>query len=227
MLIGHLLSCRGQGSPKTTFTSSLCGGSVPDVPALQSELDRLWACGYDPEGRQQLGGYVTGTQKWIGTSEACVLLRGQSVRCNIVAFRQGSAGDGSTAAAAAMEHAFRHFSGQSSKERWGLGVGQVTRVSRPPLYLQHSGHSRTVVGVQRRFDKSGQVDFLLVLDPGLGDRGFGDFLSASRRGTGWQKFVKRSIAPLQRKSEYEFLVIEEGAITPDQAVAARCIAQHI
>lgn len=227
MLIGHLLSCRGQGSPSTTFTSSLCGGSVPDVPALQSELDRLWACGYDPEGRQQLGGYVTGTQKWIGTSEACVLLRGQSVRCNIVAFRQGSAGDGSTAATAAMEHAFRHFSGQSSKERWGLGVGQVTRVSRPPLYLQHSGHSRTVVGVQRRFDKSGQVDFLLVLDPGLGDRGFGDFLSASRRGTGWQKFVKRSIAPLQRKSEYEFLVIEEGAITPDQAAAARCIAQHI
>merc|ERR1712070_735363 len=105
-------------------------------------------------------------------------------------------------------------------------MGTVTRTDRPALYLQHDGHSRTVVGVQRRREGAGHADFLLVLDPGLGRTGFEGFFEAVRRGRGWEKFVKRSIAPLKRKSEYELLIVEQGSCASDSA-ATRCISQHV
>eukprot|EP00419_Tripos_fusus_P005961 CAMPEP_0172692354 /NCGR_PEP_ID=MMETSP1074-20121228/25196_1 /TAXON_ID=2916 /ORGANISM="Ceratium fusus, Strain PA161109" /LENGTH=423 /DNA_ID=CAMNT_0013512545 /DNA_START=13 /DNA_END=1284 /DNA_ORIENTATION=- len=226
MLIGHL---QLHGWPQ------LFGGLVPSIETLQVELERLWASGFDPEGRQQLGGVVSGTRKWIGTSEACVLLRGQAVRCNIVAFRSGTTttttdpADAMSAASAVVERAWRHFRDSASAAGNGCGTAVASASSRPPLYLQHDGHSRTVVGVQRRSERCGSVtDFLLVLDPGLGQYGFEDFSSCAERGSGWEKFVKRSLAPLRRKAEYELLVVEpDGIITEAQAAAARCIARRV
>lgn len=227
MLIGHL---QLHGWPR------LFGGSVPSIERLQLELERLWALGFDPEGRQQLGGVVSGTRKWIGTSEACVLLRGQAVRCNIVAFQSGLAtadsadsADAVSAASAVVERAWRHFRDGAASAGKGCGTAVAAASSRPPLYLQHDGHSRTVVGVQRRSEQRGSTtDFLLVLDPGLGQHGFEDFSSCAERGLGWEKFVKRSLAPLRRKAEYELLVVEtEGTITEAQAAAARCIAHRV
>eukprot|EP00747_Dinoflagellata_sp_TGD_P186785 gnl/TRDRNA2_/TRDRNA2_44068_c0_seq1.p1 gnl/TRDRNA2_/TRDRNA2_44068_c0~~gnl/TRDRNA2_/TRDRNA2_44068_c0_seq1.p1 ORF type:complete len:347 (-),score=67.75 gnl/TRDRNA2_/TRDRNA2_44068_c0_seq1:102-1007(-) len=201
MLIGHLLQSNCKAAEGKLF-----GGLVPSISSLQSELERLWACGYDTEGAAQLGGRVSGTKKWIGTSEACILLRGQSVRCNIVAFRGSS---DVSAADAVVERAWRHFSSHAVPQR-----GAVCSSAQPPLYLQHDGHSRTIVGVQKRYEAGGKrSDFLLVLDPGLGQGGFEDFKAAAARGRGWERFVKRSLAPLQRKTEYELLVVEtEGAI---------------
>lgn len=225
MLIGHLLLQAG--------LQHIFGGIVPDIPSLQAELERLWRLGYDPEGCAQLGGSVLGTKKWIGTSEACVLLRGQGVRCNIVAFR-GRGGSSSTgcssdgcglgreagpdcAASALMERAMNHF-----------GSGSPGSVQ-PPLYLQHDGHSRTVVGVQRRREPGGQcTDFLLVLDPGLGEHGFEEFTAAALRGRGWERYVKRSLAPLRKKPEYELLVVEaDGSIGPESLAAAKCVARWV
>ncbi|CAE8654834.1 unnamed protein product [Polarella glacialis] len=210
MLLGHLLHC-GQG---------LFGGAVPSVQTLQAEIERLWEAGFDPPGRQQLGGWLVGSQKWIGTSEACVLLRGHSIRCNIISFRGGGTGGESSesAAAAMVERAIRHF-------RASPGPGGSAS-SVPPLYLQHDGHSRTVVGVQRRREPGGCKDFLLVLDPGLGEHGFADFAAAAARGRGWERLVKRSLAPLLKKAEYELLVLEPsgGPLRPEEAQAARCIS---
>ena len=46
--------------------------------------------------------------------------------------------------------------------------GGVHVVHRPPLYLQHAGHSRTIVGIERRRDKKGNATYmLLVLDPAV------------------------------------------------------------
>lgn len=232
MLIGHLLSRpNGKGGWPGLF-----GGMVPNVMSLQAELQALWASGYDPEGRQHFGGSVLGTKRWIGTSEACVLLRGQSVRCNIVAFRSGTAEavpglDCLNAASAVMERCIRHFADGVDTAMQNVLHGRcgVVMSSQPPLYLQHDGHSRTVVGVQRRHESNGACsDFLLVLDPGLGQQGFEDFMSASSRGHGWEKFVKRSSAPLKRKAEYELLIVNPyGAILPEQQPAAKRITQHI
>ena len=218
MLVGHLLRRGGW--------SQLFGGAVPDVPSLQAELERLWAHGFDPQGREQMGGSVLGTRKWIGTSEACVLLRGQGVRCNIAAFRalpEGGAPEGGalSAAEAMVERAFRHFGASADGGRDPARDGRGPAVtSRPPLYLQHDGHSRTVVGVQRRHERGGgRTDFLLVLDPGLGEQGFAGFQAAARAGKGWESFVKRSVAPLRKKAEYELLIVEPEGAMPERAQA--------
>ncbi|XP_021639872.2 uncharacterized protein LOC110635007 isoform X2 [Hevea brasiliensis] len=43
----------------------------------------------------------------------------------------------------------------------------VTVTDRTPLYFQHDGHSRTIVGIEVRHQKNGKLQFsLLILDPG-------------------------------------------------------------
>merc|ERR1719265_2754818 len=203
MIVGHLLQ-------RAESFSSLFGGSVPDVPSLQAELDRLWTMGFDPLGREQLGCSVSGSKKWIGTSEACVLLRGQGVRCNIVAF--SSILQGESAASAVIEAVRKHFSRACPRDG-GVRQCNVALSTAIPLYLQHNGHSRTVVGFQRRRTAKGHEDFLLVLDPGMRD--FEAFKACAERGKGWQRFVKRSLAPLEKKQEYELLIVEPDALKPE------------
>jgi len=225
MLVGHLLQ-RERLAAARPF-----GGKVPDVASLQAELERLWSLGYDPDGCQQLGGCVRFTQKWIGTSEACVLLRGQKICCNVVSFRGGGPAetDSANAAAAVVEYALKHFRGGTESATMSqIGRGVVVS-SRPPLYLQHDGHSRTIVGVQRRHEPTGKfTDFLLVLDPALGEEGFRDFVSHANQGFGWERIVKRSLAPLRRKGEYELLVVDpDSIIGPAQLAESRCVQRHL
>eukprot|EP00427_Karlodinium_veneficum_P007486 CAMPEP_0169091790 /NCGR_PEP_ID=MMETSP1015-20121227/16561_1 /TAXON_ID=342587 /ORGANISM="Karlodinium micrum, Strain CCMP2283" /LENGTH=422 /DNA_ID=CAMNT_0009152327 /DNA_START=134 /DNA_END=1402 /DNA_ORIENTATION=+ len=226
MLLGHLQLRQGSGD--FSF-SKLFDGKVPDVNTLQFELERLWALGYDPDGCQQLGGAVCGTQKWIGTSEACVLLRGRSVRCNIVSFRGETSHTGAVSAAdAVMERVFNHFRKGANVEGGQVGSGLVAS-PQPPLYLQHDGHSRTVVGIQRRQEPGGKhTDFLLVLDPGLGLHGFEEFRNRATLGYGWERFVKRSLAPLRKKGEYELLIVEPDApISRDNFANSQCIRRFV
>jgi len=106
----------------------------------------------------------------------------------------------------------------------------VQTSAQPPLYLQHDGHSRTIVGVQRRYEAGGKhVDFLLVLDPGLGAGGLKGFEEAARQGRGWERFVKRSLAPLRRKADYELLVVEadRGLLSPQEMDIARSVQRHV
>ncbi len=54
----------------------------------------------------------------------------------------------------------------------------VVLTSKAPLYFQHDGHSRTIVGIEsrRRSRGAGEDTFLLVLDPGHGARELADLL---------------------------------------------------
>jgi hypothetical protein len=45
------------------------------IRGLQAEIEQAWTRGFDPGGRQQLNGKVTGTRKWIGATECTALLR--------------------------------------------------------------------------------------------------------------------------------------------------------
>mmetsp|Transcript_59433 Transcript_59433/g.109978 ORF Transcript_59433/g.109978 Transcript_59433/m.109978 type:complete len:392 (-) Transcript_59433:49-1224(-) len=218
MLTGHLLNRHDIRH----WAPQIFNGAVPGVEALQGELDRLWSMGYDPEGCAQLGGAVTGTRRWIGTTEACVLLRGQGVRCNVEAFPRSQAG----AAGAVMQRAWDHFRSGVAEPP---GTGKVQVSSQPPLYLQHSGHSRTIVGVQRRHETSGQrTDFLLVLDPGLGRSGLRELEDSAQRGHGWERKVKKSLAPLAKQAQYELLVVNTSSpILTSEMHAAMCVTRRL
>eukprot|EP00877_Chromochloris_zofingiensis_P009302 jgi/Chrzof1/4625/Cz14g20130.t1 len=49
-----------------------------------------------------------------------------------------------------------------------LRSSNVIVTSRPPLYFQHEGHSRTIIGIERRQVAGKPPDYsLLLLDPGI------------------------------------------------------------
>eukprot|EP00037_Helgoeca_nana_P023487 m.243741 g.243741 ORF g.243741 m.243741 type:complete len:363 (+) comp26365_c0_seq8:524-1612(+) len=56
------------------------------IRGLQAEIEQAWTRGFDPGGRQQLNGKVTGTRKWIGATECTALLRSRGYRTKIVDF---------------------------------------------------------------------------------------------------------------------------------------------
>ncbi|EFJ45715.1 hypothetical protein VOLCADRAFT_63303 [Volvox carteri f. nagariensis] len=87
----------------------------------------------------------------------------------------------------------------------------------PPLYFQHEGHSRTIIGIERRRQHrvgGGGVAVtttLLVLDPGSPSAALEAALMQRR---GWQRFVRRGVHTLTRP-QYQLLYVDVAAgLTP-------------
>ncbi|BDA51471.1 probable zinc finger-containing ubiquitin peptidase 1 [Coccomyxa sp. Obi] len=88
------------------------------------------------------------------------------------------------------------------------GSGPVIMSNKPPLYFQHEGHSRTIVGIERHEAGEGMAPqmYLLILDP---SQGTAQIESALRSRRGWQRLIKRSLCWLQ-KPEYQLLICPDG-----------------
>eukprot|EP00245_Coleochaete_scutata_P013920 TRINITY_DN5790_c0_g1_i1.p1 TRINITY_DN5790_c0_g1~~TRINITY_DN5790_c0_g1_i1.p1 ORF type:complete len:236 (+),score=43.27 TRINITY_DN5790_c0_g1_i1:54-710(+) len=92
---------------------------------------------------------------------------------------------------------------------------QTVHMSRqPPLYFQHQGHSRTIVGIERRRRNATAPEecFLLVLDPSQRTE---ELVAALRERKGWQKLVKRGVHTL-RKAEYQLCYVEPGVVRDEE-----------
>jgi len=59
---------------------------LPSIPRLQEMIEYAWSCGFDQRGREQLGGALSNTRKWIGATEAFVLLSSLGLHCKIIDF---------------------------------------------------------------------------------------------------------------------------------------------
>ncbi|KAI6646624.1 Zinc finger with UFM1-specific peptidase domain protein isoform X1 [Oopsacas minuta] len=144
MIIGSLLmSDKYRVVMNRTFN-----GNVPTVPRLQELLDEAWRAGYDPQGAKSLGYKVRDTKTWIGATEAAVLFRSFGVKAEVVDFIKPP-GSGNTHARLIqwVEDYFKRST--------------CITTDLPPVYLQHSGHSRTIIGwSQYRSNK-----YLTILDP--------------------------------------------------------------
>ncbi|XAR52109.1 hypothetical protein NMG60_11020013 [Bertholletia excelsa] len=78
---------------------------------------------------------------------------------------------------------------------------------KPPLYFQHDGHSRTIVGVQVKHQQKGIQQFnLLILDPAHKTAALERSLKEK---VGWQKLIKRGVHTL-RKPQYQLCYIDPG-----------------
>eukprot|EP00252_Welwitschia_mirabilis_P027966 TRINITY_DN9854_c0_g1_i1.p1 TRINITY_DN9854_c0_g1~~TRINITY_DN9854_c0_g1_i1.p1 ORF type:complete len:188 (-),score=32.79 TRINITY_DN9854_c0_g1_i1:235-750(-) len=87
--------------------------------------------------------------------------------------------------------------------------GNVFTSQKTPLYFQHDGHSRTIIGIQRRQKSKGKPHedaILLILDPAQNTK---ELAMALRGNAGWQKLVKRGVHTL-RKSEYQLCYVDPG-----------------
>ncbi|KAH7444079.1 hypothetical protein KP509_02G063500 [Ceratopteris richardii] len=101
-----------------------------------------------------------------------------------------------------------HVSSPVSKACLDLFQGHIATSGSTPLYFQHQGHSRTIVGVQRRkkHAASNEEVFLLVLDPSNKTE---ELLQSLRSKRNWQKLIKRGVHTLKKRS-YQVCYVEPG-----------------
>ncbi|KAG6552117.1 hypothetical protein Mapa_006426 [Marchantia paleacea] len=109
-----------------------------------------------------------------------------------------------------IEWVWSYFSGESS---YGSNSDSpyprhpVLMSNRSPLYFQHRGHSRTIVGIEHRqlSDNSEEIN-LLVLDPSQRT----EYLAKTlREKSGWKKLIGHDVHTL-KQSEYQICYAERG-----------------
>ncbi|KAK2815415.1 hypothetical protein Q5P01_025882 [Channa striata] len=140
------------------YSSFLQEKSVPSIPEVQRMIEAAWKEGLDPQGASHFNQRLQGTRAWIGATEIYVLLTSLGIHAHILDFHQPT-GPGDTHPQL-FERVKQYFC-QSSRS--GKLPPRVIQTSLPPLYLQHQGHSRSIVGLEQK--KTGRL-CLLVLDPG-------------------------------------------------------------
>ncbi|KAI3997804.1 hypothetical protein MKX01_007691 [Papaver californicum] len=85
---------------------------------------------------------------------------------------------------------------------------RVTVSKKTPLYFQHEGHSRTIIGIQCKQPQHGSSKqyTLLILDPGHKTKALEWSL---KRNFGWQKLIKRGVHTL-KKPQYQLCYTDHG-----------------
>ncbi|KAI8089829.1 peptidase family C78-domain-containing protein [Halteromyces radiatus] len=142
---------------------------VSDISGIQILLERAWDEGFDPQGAAQLHHQVYKTRKWIGTTEVYSILGYLGIRCTILDFHRPTGPNNTHEALmdwiqSYFESAIPKKKSTSDDQRRQQHQKKVVHVTnRPPLYLQHSGHSRTVIGIELL--KDGKRN-LIMFDPG-------------------------------------------------------------
>ncbi|KAE8710723.1 SUMO-conjugating enzyme SCE1-like [Hibiscus syriacus] len=98
----------------------------------------------------------------------------------------------------------------------GLTVSSSSQVvvsDRAPLYFQHDGHSRTIIGIQVKNQQNGMRQFnLLILDPA--ERTF-SLERTLKINAGWQKLIKRGVHTI-KKPQYQLCYIDPGIASGEE-----------
>ena len=164
------------------FKERLFGGigHIPTIPVLQQCLEAAWADGFDAGSSVRKEG-VFGGNRWIGTYDAVSLLRNFGVHVEMQTFgaklRPGAKDKANKAHGSLPGNVVTLSSFTYRRYQPAIYVPHAamfdwvwkyfeTRKSRgdrviPPLYLQHDGHSRTIVGAE---NVNGRIA-LLIFDP--------------------------------------------------------------
>eukprot|EP00898_Chlorokybus_atmophyticus_P007134 jgi/Chlat1/7421/Chrsp6S07445 len=123
-------------------------------------------------------------------------------------------GGGNQEHTALIQWVWDYFTSEVSAQVSGSQSSSVVSTNRPPIFFQHQGHSRTIVGIQKRRSKLSYDEevFLLVLDPAQRTE---EIVSKLKQRSGWQSMLKRGIHTL-RKPEYQLCYVEEGIAHGDE-----------
>ncbi|XP_026226040.1 zinc finger-containing ubiquitin peptidase 1 isoform X2 [Anabas testudineus] len=141
-----------------TYSPSLTEKTLPSIPRVQSMIEGAWKEGLDPQGASHFNWRLQGTRAWIGATEIYSLLTSLGIGARIIDFHRPT-GPGDTHPQ--LFDWVKQYFCQSSRS--GKLPPRLIQTSLPPLYLQHQGHSRSIVGLEQK--KNGRM-CLLILDPG-------------------------------------------------------------
>lgn len=196
MLISSLLQHTGynelvykawnSGLDSGSSTKNPLRSSIPSISRLQKMIEWAWAQGFDTQGAEQLGGKLVNTRKWIGPTEVVILLSSLRIKCQLIDFYTPTNSDG----------------GHPEMFNWVLQYFQRCDDFKPPLYLQHQGHSRTIIGVEQLRD--GSIT-MLVLDPSHSPAQMAQFNNTSSA-LGAMRLVRKSIAAMKAR-QYQVVAV--------------------
>ncbi|KAL6924306.1 hypothetical protein FSHL1_001561 [Fusarium sambucinum] len=150
MLTSHIISAKSEGS-------NHFGSSFPSIFQIQDLIENAWDNGINAQGRAETGG-IKGTRKYIGTPEAQAVFLNLKIPCSVQAFKDPERGKSKQYLFEAIE---RYFQGGITSVE-----DRIHCTNLPPIYLQHPGHSLTIVGFEKQMD--GHTN-LLVFDPSFHD----------------------------------------------------------
>ncbi|XP_060067494.1 zinc finger-containing ubiquitin peptidase 1-like [Ylistrum balloti] len=166
---------------------------IPSLPKIQRLIEAAWEKGFDKQGCEQLGGHVVDTTKWIGATEIAATLLSLKVRCQLLDFHNPSGPQGT----------------HPKLFQWVKDYFCQPSPVKLPLYLQHQGHSRTIIGVEELKDG---VIRLLIFDPSTSKKQmqlFNGFINSNI-----MRIVRRSIHGLKAK---QYQIVAVTGILEDKA----------
>ncbi|XP_074189581.1 zinc finger-containing ubiquitin peptidase 1 isoform X4 [Rhinolophus sinicus] len=193
------------------YGDCLKGMSVPCIPKIQSMIEDAWKEGFDPQGASQLNNKLQGTKAWIGACEVYTLLTSLRVKCHIIDFHK------STGPLGTHPRLFEWILNYYSSER--EGSPKVVCTAKPPIYLQHQGHSRTVVGIEERKNRT---LCLLIFDPGCPSQEMQKLLKQDMEASNLKQ-LRKFVGNLKHK-QYQIVAVE-GVLTSEEKVARKQASQ--
>ena len=180
-------------------------GDIPSIYGIQAWIEKAWRDGFDEVGAEDLAGpslHLVGTSHWIGATECASLLRYFGINAIVVDFQKNYSTEGKS-----VDVNIQLF-------KWIKRYFEIYKQERsmhiPPLYFQHEGHSRTIIGYEQNNDKQS----LLLFDPLSCGTKLKTNLQDNRF---WQVSVKRGQHTFQDKS-YQLVYVppNAGLLTPEE-----------
>eukprot|EP00794_Sanderia_malayensis_P000378 gene378-1011_t len=182
------------GLYKDTVCKGIGGTEMPSIPKIQSMIEAAWSKGFDSQGAEQLGNKLYNTSKWIGATEITVLLRSLRIRARLVDFHQATGSDGTHPNMFTWVHNYYNKPNKHNEHR-------------PPLFLQHQGHSRLCIGVEEHPRGECPI-YLMLFDPSHSPRQMKALLqNMTANVTAQLRLLRRSLKQMRSK-QYQIVFID-------------------
>lgn len=152
MQLSYLQGAEAQG------VEAFPGRRTPGILQIQDGIEEAWDAGISAISKQEIG-RLRGTRKWIGTAEAEAFFTRYGIATDVRLYANKS--DGTMAYESLFAQVEAYFKSAVPSD-FQQGKRAIQRTLAPPIYLQHPGHSITIVGYERH--KNGKA-YLVVLDP--------------------------------------------------------------
>ncbi|CAF0758124.1 unnamed protein product [Brachionus calyciflorus] len=175
---------------------------------IQQIIEKAWAHDFDIMGKNQLGGVLYNTTKWIGASDVAAMFSFLGIKTELVDItRSRHATNPNLSVAEAMfDYVYNYFVTECQKSDNFVY----------PIYVQHDGHSRTIVGIENGKNKN-----FILFDPGSNKKEIEEHVKYNP--TRLLTLLRRSLTTFNRNREYQLLIVRGKFDTNEEYEAAKIL----
>jgi hypothetical protein len=191
---------------------------IPTLLDLQKRIEKAWEKGFDQIGGMQLDYSLLGTNKWIGATEVVAMLRSCGIRACVADFdftnRQCDLNT-------MVKVIWEYFHSRNHLKLGKSGKIHERKDFIAPLYLQHQGHSRLIIGVEKWVN--GDIK-LLILDPQMRRA-----LQFSQKQGEEANILRQGVSTngLNGKSKYQIAYLAEKSTYSDENEYSKIIVDEL